>query len=391
MTSAVNLLETLPAGSRIIATGDFIAGQQTDLLIALPNGTYAVSAISMSGTATITPVTLPTGYVPIDAGTFSVTSPGTSQLLLRNASGNLVYGTYNPATKSFVTTNIGNPGTNWTEVAIADFNSWYNGDSQVLLQSTQNGTQTAWALGSQLPQFTIPAGFTIVPHGAGDFFGSDLPGVLVANAGGTLEVLMSGQETNGAWPIDKAVAVLGTLHTGSSIVGVATDTSTGAADILIQNAGTLSEWIVREGAVTQTVSIAAVPTSASVVGFTAINGSSPDVLLMTNTGSVEAIAAAATPPPTGMLSPVGAPKAAIILDGSYNIATNTGVNATLSDYLAELVSGSLKAAGITILKMQQGAISHCSFEQVAAGNETLAAWEQSVATLDEIAALCRQQ
>ena len=33
MTSATDLIETLPAGSRIIATGDFVSGQQTDLLI----------------------------------------------------------------------------------------------------------------------------------------------------------------------------------------------------------------------------------------------------------------------------------------------------------------------------------------------------------------------
>ncbi len=390
MTSTVNILEVLPAGSRVIATGNFISGQQTDLLIGLANGTYGISPISPSGAATITPVTLPAGYTPLNAGTFNVTAPGTNQLLLRNAAGNLVYGTYNAPTQSFVATNIGNPGTNWSAVAIGDFNSWYNGTSQVLLESAKNGTQTAWAFGSQLPQFTVPAGFTIVPGGTGNFFGSDLPGVLVVNAGGTLEAMMNGEVTNGG-QVATAVATLGTLHPGDTVVGVADNAGAGTADILIQNSGTLSEWIVREGVVTQTISIGAMPTSASVVGFTAINGSGAPGVLLLNAGSVEVVTGAETPLAIGALAHVGAAEAAIILDGSYAQTTNTGVNSTLSDYLAELLSGNLKAAGVTILKVQQGAISHCSFEQVAAGNETLAAWEQSVATLDQIAALCRQQ
>jgi trimeric autotransporter adhesin len=117
-----------------------------------------------------------------------------------------------------------------------------------------------------------------------------------------------------------------------------------------------------------------------------------DILLMNNTGTVQVIDG--TPSFQGNFNLLNTATPAIILDGVYNsvptVTTVSGQSANLSDYLAELVSGiPLSSTGVRILTMQQGALSSCSFEQVAAGNLTLAAWEQNVALLNAIAAYCR--
>ena len=227
------------------------------------------------------------------SGAYDVTIPGLSQLLLQNGSGDLAYGSYRRGQATFSSTSIGRPGSGWSVTGRADYNTWYRGNDQVLLQAVQNGIGTVWAYQSQLPSFTLPSGFTAVGNGTGSLFGTDLPATLIANAGGTLGAVMQGGMVTqkGVAPSVSITRMIGTLGADDIVGGVSAIGNTGTAAILVQNGSLLSEWMVHQGVLVQTQVLGAVPSGATVAGFTDVNGDAvPDVLMMTNTGTVEAFA-----------------------------------------------------------------------------------------------------
>jgi hypothetical protein len=388
VTTTKSVFGALPTGAKLVSVGHFADARKASFVAMLADSSYVLVTLTSNGLQTV-PVTVPSGYSVIGAGQFDNIVVGFSQVLLRNQSGNLAYGSYNVVTKSFDLQTIGNPGTSWSVVAEGPFASWYNGSHQIALDSLQNGNHVLWLYGKQ-PQLTLPNGFKAV--GAGNFFGSDLSGVLIQNGAGVLEVVFQAQETNGTQPVDLVITTLGTLQADSTVVAVSNDAAAATVNILVQNAGTLSELIVHEAAIVDVVQLGTIPSATSVAGFVDLNGdSAPDILFMTNTGTVEVQAGTPTALSIGSLAVPGAPAAAIVLGGAYGQTTNTGHTRTLSDILAQLASGQLAAAGVTLLKMEAGTLAECSFEQVAAGNITFAAWQQNVVTLNAIALLCRQQ
>src|ERR1700761_8805047 len=269
MVINTTLVGTVPAGSRLVATGSFTSSTSVSLLFQLPSGTFVLWTRQGSQAPAIIPVTLPSGYSVVGSAGDYGGAAGMSQLLLRNTSGNLAYGTYAVNTASFAATSIGNPGANWSVEGNGDYNTFYNGNDQVLLQTVHNGVGTLEAYQSNLPAFTTPAGFTAVPGGTGNFFGTDLPGTLLSNAQGTVEAVLSGGTVNtgGVTTAISQVSVLGTLQGGQTIAAVGPRNSDGSTDILLQNAGTLSEWVVQSGIVQQTMVLGTLPPGASVAGL----------------------------------------------------------------------------------------------------------------------------
>jgi hypothetical protein len=399
MPQTATLLGSVPAGARVVAIGSFTSSTSVDMLIALPDGSYQLWTTIQSGLVQFKSVTIPSGYQVLGSGAYDVTIPGSVQLLLQSASGTLAYGSYQAGQASFTATVIGNPGTGWSVAAQADFNAWYHGNDQVLLQSVQNGVGTLWAYQSQLPSFTLPAGFSVAAVGAGNvasggaanLFGSDLPATLISNAGGTVAAIL--QATVTPQPVS-VISIIGTLQPGQTIAAVSEIGNTGTAAILLQDGSQLTEWLVHQGTLTQTQSLGTIPAGATVAAFTDVNGDlAPDVLLMTNTGTVEALMAggAASPAISANRLLSAAANAAIAVDSGYNVVAGTGANATLSNDVLQLAAGNLAATGVTVLVIQQGVLSQCSFEQVAAGNISFATWQQNVAALNAIAQACREQ
>jgi hypothetical protein len=389
-------LGTVTAGSTLIATGRFTGGQNTEMLWQAPNGSYSLWLMSAGGIEQTLQVNLPAGYsvVGVDGGGIpnpaanTVLDPGTSQLMLEDAAGNLAYGSfYTSATGSgFTATPIGTAPAGSTVEATGNYNiANYFGDGQVLLQTSPD---TFTPFDSNLSPFTLPDGFTVVPNSTGDDFGSDLPATLITDASGTVEALLEGGTviTQGQPTAVAVSAVIGTLQPNQTIAAVGGLNSNGSTDILLQQGSTLEQWVVSQGTIAQTVTLP-LPAGFSVAGMAGFNGTQ-GIVLTDAAGDVDLIGATTSDPPAAAPFPAGTP--AIVLDGNYDVLSDPGVNATLSDYLAELASGvPLSATGARILTIQQGALSACSYEQVAAGNLTLAAWEQNVATLNAIAADCR--
>jgi hypothetical protein len=392
-------LGTVPAGSKLVATGKFTGGQRDEILWQAPDGSCVLWLMSNSDVPEAVPVSLPAGYTVVGAedggipnqGANTVLDPGTSELLLEDAAGNLAYGSFhNSLTGSgFTVTAIGTIGPGRSVEAVANYNiANYFGGGQVLLGSTQDNALTAFD--SNLPAFTIPNGFTIVPDGSGNYFGSDLPETLLSNAAGTVEAILEGGTVVTAGQTNTIVqsAVLGTLQPNQSIVAVSTLNGDGSTDIILQQSSILTEWVIRQGAIAQTVTLG-LPAGFTVAGVGDFDSAGTASVVVTNgAGDVEMIAAAPADPASDAVLSTQTPT--IVLDGNYDVLSTGGINATLSDYLAELTSGiPLSATGTRILTIQQGALSNCSYEQVHAGNITFAAWEQNVATLNAIAAYCR--
>lgn len=389
-------LGTVTAGSTLIATGRFSGGPNTEMLWQAPNGSYFLWLMSASGTYQTLQVNLPPGYsvVGVENGGIpnpaanTVLDPGTSQLLLEDAAGTLAYGSFytSAAGSGFTATPIGAAPAGATVEATGNYNvANYFGDGQVLLQTSPD---TFTPFDSNLSPFALPDGFTVVPNSTGNDFGSDLPATLITDASGNVEALLEGGTvlTQGQPTAVAVSAMIGTLQPNQTIVAVGGLNSNGSTDILLQQGSTLEEWIISQGTIAQTVTLP-LPAGFSVAGMGEFSGTT-GIVLTDGAGDVEMIGATTADPPAAAPFPAGPP--AIVLDGNYDVLSGTGVNATLSDYLAELASGvPLSATGTRILTIQQGALSACSYEQVVAGNLTLAAWEQNVATLNAIAADCR--
>jgi hypothetical protein len=403
-------LGTVAAGWTLAAVGDFTGNGFSDLL-RNDNGSYFLWETSAAGVSKVDPISIPPGSSIVGVG---VLTPGVNALLLNN-SGTL---DYQPLTQqgtaiativaqaetlslaTFLSAGILPAGS--TIEANGNYNYWYGGESQALVQ---NAAGTLQPLNLNVFPFPIPAGFTVVPQGgAANIYGSDLSETLLINSAGTVEAFMDGETvyarstiSGTVTPLETHVAVsnvIGTLGAGETIKAVSSPNNDGSTDILLQQSGTLYEWVVREGAIQQTITVGAVPSGFTVAGMGDINGQGvADILLINNTGTVQAIDG--TPSFQGNFTLLNTATPAVILDGVYNsmpgVTTAVGSStAPLSDYLAQLVAGiPLSPTGVRILTMQQGALASCSFEQVAAGNLTLAAWEQNVATLNAIAAYCR--
>jgi hypothetical protein len=395
------LLETVIAGSKLIATGQFTGTSSNQILWQDPDGSYFLTLLSDTGNYQILQVALPAGYtvVGVDNGgipnaiTNTVLDPGQSELMLEDTAGDLAYGSFysSPTGSGFAASPIGRIAPGWTVAATANYNTAnYFGDGQNLLETVQNNVGTLVPFGSNLAAFTIPNGFTVVPNGAGNYLGSDLPQTLLYNAAGTVEALLEGGTvvTQGQPQAVAVAAVIGTLQPNETIVAVGALRGGTSTDILLQQGSTLYEWIINQGTIAQTVTLG-LPAGFVVAGVEDATGTGTGGIVLTDAaGDVEIIAGTTADPPAGTPFPAGAP--AVVLDGNYDVVSGYGVNKTLSDYLAELTTGvPLSATGARILTIQQGALSSCSYEQVVAGNLSLAAWEQNVATLDAIAAYCR--
>jgi hypothetical protein len=388
------------AGSRLIAIGKFTGSANTEILWQATDGSYFLWLTSGGGAYQTLQVSLPAGYTVVgtDGGGIpnpsanTVLDPGTTELMMEDASGNIAYGSFYSSSNGsgFAASPIGSIAPGWTVEATGNYNiANYFGDGQVLLGTVQNNTGTLAAFDSNLPAFTIPNGFTVVPNSTGQYFGSDLPATLLYNASGTVEALLEGGTviTEGQANAVSLSATIGTLQPNETIVAVGGLNSDGSTDILLQQSSTLYEWIIRQGTIAQTATLG-LPVGFAVAGIGNLSGAGTDSIILTDdAGDVEAINGAANDPPDSTFSTA---TPAIVLDGNYDAVSGSGVNATLSDYLAELTSGvPLSATGVRVLTMQQGALSSCSYEQVVAGNLTLAAWEQNVATLNAIATYCR--
>ena len=197
------LLETVIAGSKLIATGQFTGTSSNQILWQDPDGSYFLTLLSDTGNYQILQVALPAGYtvVGVDNGgipnaiTNTVLDPGQSELMLEDTAGDLAYGSFysSPTGSGFAASPIGRIAPGWTVAATANYNTAnYFGDGQNLLETVQNNVGTLVPFGSNLAAFTIPNGFTVVPNGAGNYLGSDLPQTLLYNAAGTVEALLEG-------------------------------------------------------------------------------------------------------------------------------------------------------------------------------------------------------
>jgi hypothetical protein len=396
------LLGTVTAGSKMIAFGRFTGSADTQILWHAPNRSYFLLLTSDTGSYQTLQVDLPIGYsvVGVENGGIpnpasnTVLDPAKSELMLEDAAGNIAYGSfYGSLTGSgFTASPIGRIIPGWTVAATGNYNiANYFGDGQVLLATLQGNIGTLAAFASNLPAFTIPDGLTIVPNSTGNYFGSDLPGTLFYNsANRTVDALLQGGTvvTQGHPVAVQRMDVLGSLMPNETIVATGDLNGDRSIDIILQQDSVLYEWIIRQGTIAQTVTLG-LPAGFTVAGIAGANDAGTEgIVLINGAGAVEMIGATNPASPRTTPFPVGSPT--IVLDGSYSIVSGADVNATLSDYLAQLAAGvPLSATGVRVLTMQQGALSCCSYEQVAAGNITLAAWEQNVATLNAIAAACR--
>jgi hypothetical protein len=94
---------------------------------------------------------------------------------------------------------------------------------------------TTWAVTSSS---TAAAGWTVV--GTGDFTGSGTSDVLLQNGGTVVDWIMQNGDYLGG-------NVLSTAAAGWSVVGTGDYNGDGTSDVLLQNGGTVVDWVMQNG------------------------------------------------------------------------------------------------------------------------------------------------
>ncbi len=393
-------LGTIVPGASLVATGNFFSNGFDDLL--WNSGTVlSLWETSSSGVSATLSVSIPSTYT-IDG--VDKTIEDQSLLILSDSSGTLYLGTLSPSgtTAAISINQFGSLNAGYTVQATGNFLGFYGQlfnktDDSIIVGNSSGGENEQ--PDTIIPGYTfdypeylgLPSGFTVVPNGGGNFLGSDVSSLLVQNASGTVDILLNAdvQTITATFAVTDS---LGTLGVGQSIVAISPTNSDGSTDILLQQSGTITEWVVSEGAIKQinTLSI-----SGSIIGTGDVNGDGASDIITLNSGTiVQEILG--TSDFTGNFSPLTTSAPATILDGSYAgyagppTGSGTVYAGSLSEYVAQLGAGiPVSANGTRILVMGQSALSTCSFQQVMFGNVSLPAWEQDVATLNAIAQYCR--
>jgi V8-like Glu-specific endopeptidase len=124
---------------------------------------------------------------------------------------------------------------------------------------------------------SLGAGWNVV--GTGDFTGNGTDDVLLQNGGSVVNWIMH----NGQFEIGNALT---TAAAGWNVVGTGDFTDNGTDDVLLQNDGTVVDWIMHDGQFETGNIIAAATAGWNVVGTGDFTGNGTDDVLLQSGGSV---------------------------------------------------------------------------------------------------------
>lgn len=422
MSVSLSATFSVPAGSTVVATGDFLADGRSQALFE-NNGTYFLwqaSALAEPG-GTVIPVDLASLGSVVGVSTYS---PGLDALLMENAgtvdqvnldtlgtllSGGIgpnaglqlcggldeVGGTLLPVAQSLEAV----IGAGATLVAAGAYALYYqpppanqispaagapdyaivSASDPALLAMQENGSLVIAGCGS----YAFAPGQSVIPNGSGDFFGADIAGTLLQMGSVVTEVMLAGSVVQSAF----------TLGAGESVVAVGGQNADGATELICEADSILYGDLLADGTVESTTTIGTVPAGYTVAGTGDFGGTgAADILLLNNSGSAEII--------SGLSAFYNGNSIFSGNESLLDIATEKngtlGVAGTLTGVISSgYLNGSftlpgnlsISASGQKVLTIGEPVSASSEMEQ--AGAITLPEWESNVAYLDQLAAYCR--
>jgi hypothetical protein len=151
-----------------------------------------------------------------------------------------------------------------------------NGSSSMTFNLSGSYAQSSFGLTSDASGGTL---IEFLPPPTSDFTGAGTSDVVLQNGGTVVDWIMS----NGLYSTGN---VLTTGATGYSVVGTGDFTGNSVADILLQNGGTVVDWIIQNGQYSSGNVLTSAATGYSVVGTGDFTGNGTDDVLLQNSGTV---------------------------------------------------------------------------------------------------------